>query len=325
MLIATETYLKENVDDRVTIKSLYEKKKMPIFLREYYNFYEMTVLGTRCILIEFIDEMPGVDVLKKHIKRIEDIADQQIVLLYRDITRYRRKSLIENRISFVIEDGQMYLPFLGLDLRKAPQYIEKEKKKFSPSAQLAYLYFLYNKNKVVNVTEFANKMKFTSMTASRALNELYQAKLITYKIGGETGRSKEYRRIPDPEYFHKGRNYIKSPVKKIVYVKTEPFGARIAGIDALSELSIINPPGYPIRAIGRNQFNNQKIEIVKNKDLINDSRLVELQIWDYDPKLFSDNKYVDLLSLYATLKKENDERVQQALENILRGELWYTD
>ena len=320
-----EPYLKENVDDNIKIKPWREKSIFPVFLRSNYNFYEMTILGTLCVLIEITDETPGIDTLQKHIKRIEALTDHQIVIFYKEISRYRRKTLIENRIPFVIEDGQMYLPFVGLDLKKAPQNIEREVKHFSTSAQLAYLYFLYHKDEIVNMTEFAKTMGFTNMKASRALNDLYHANLITYEMGGKTGRSKKYKRIPDPEYFIKGSVYIKTPVKNIVYTKIKPLGSLTAGLDALSELSMINSPGYPVVAINRNQFNNQKIEIIKNKDLIKDTQLVELQIWDYDPKHFSDNNHVDILSLYASLKEENDERIEQAVEEVLRGEPWYTD
>ena len=89
---------------------------------------------------------------------------------------------------------------------------------------------------------FAEKLGLTVMTASRALNDLYDANLLIYEIGGKTGRSKEYRRISDPEYFEKGRRFIKSPVKKVVYVKSAPAGTLVAGLEALAELSMINPP-----------------------------------------------------------------------------------
>ena len=325
MVTTAEAYLKENVDDYVTIKPWHEKKTLPVFLRNNYNFYELSILGTPCILLDITNEMPGADTLQKHIKLLEALTDRQIVLFYKKITRYRRKSLIKNRISFVVADEQMYLPFLGLDLKKAPPYIERKVQHFTPSAQLAYLYFLSHKNEVVNVTGFAEKMGFTKMTASRAINDLYHANLITYEIGGKTGRSKEYKRIPDPGYFLQGRIYLKSPVRKIVYVEKEPSGALTAGLDALAELSMINAPGYLVRALSREQFNRQKTVIIKDKDRIEDERLVELQIWDYDPHQFSDKNRVDLLSLYASLKEENDERVEQALEELLRGKPWYTD
>jgi len=323
--MTAEPYLKENIDEHITIKHWHNKNDFPIFLRNRYNFYEMAILGRQCILMEVIDGMPNIEQIQKHMKQIKNLTDFQIVLFYKDITRYRRKSLIENGISFVIEDGQMYLPFLGLDLKKAQENVEQDVKGFTTPAQVAYLYFLYHIKNVVNTTEFAEKMGFNLMTASRALNDLYHANLITYVIGGKTGRSKEYRRIPDPDYFQKGRAYLKTPVKKIIYTKTKPLGALSAGFDALAELSMINPPGHPVMAIDRNQLNKEQMEIVKNKDLIKDSKLVELQLWDYDPKLFSDKHHVDLLSLYASLKDDTDERVLQALEEALRDEPWYTD
>jgi len=325
LVMAIESYLKENIDEHIKIKPWLKKNDFPIFLRNSYNFHEMTILGTLCILVEVIDEKPGIDKLQKQIKQIENLSDRQIVLFYKNITRYRRKSLIENRIAFVIEGGQMYLPFLGLDLKKAQEHIEQEVKGFTTSAQVAYLYFLYHKEDIVNMTEFAEKMGFTKMTASRALNELYHANLLTYEIAGKTGRSKKYKRIPDPDYFLKGREFLKSPVKKIIYVKMKPLDALIAGFDALAGLSMINPPGHPVAALDRQQFDPQEIEIVRNIDLIKDTQLVELQLWDYDPKLFSNNRYVDLMSLYASLKEETDERVEQALEEALQGEPWYTD
>jgi hypothetical protein len=184
---------------------------------------------------------------------------------------------------------------------------------------------LYHKEEVINTTDFAKKLGFNTMTASRALNDLYYANLITYEIGGKTGRSKEYRRIADPDYFIRGREYLKTPVKRIIYTKTRPLGALTAGIDALAELSMINPPDHPIVAIDRNNLNKEHIEIVKNKDIIKDTKLVEVELWDYNPRLFSYKDHVDKLSLYASLKEETDERVEQALEEILRGEPWYTD
>lgn len=68
----------------------------------------MTILGTQCILLDVVDPMPNINQLKKHIKQIKNLMNRQIVLLYKVITKYRRKNLIEKRIAFVIEDGQMY-------------------------------------------------------------------------------------------------------------------------------------------------------------------------------------------------------------------------
>lgn len=322
MLLAIEPYLKNNIDNQIRIEKWDDVNKIPIFLRNTYKFYTMKILETQCILLEIIDEAPGIDVIKKHINRIEKITNQQIVLYHKEITRYRRKSLIENNISFVIEDGQIFLPFLGLHLKKIEDYAEKEIKTFTPSAQVAYLYFFYNKDTVVNTTEFSKILGWNLMTASRALNGLYNAKLLTYEIGGKTGRSKEYSRVSDPDYFEKASTLLHSPIKKVVYVKKAPKESYIAGLEALAELSMINPPNYKVRAINDGYLNSKNLEIVKNKDIVKDEKLVELQIWEYNPRLFTRRDIVDPVSLYASLKEETDERIEQALEEVLRGEKW---
>lgn len=325
MLLEVEPYLKENIDNQIIIKAWDGESNIPIFLRDIYKFHEMEILGSLCILLEIIDQAPGIDIIKKHINRIEKITNHQIVLYYKEITRYRRKSLIENNIPFIIEDGQIFLPFLGMNLKKMEDSVEKEMRKFTPSAQIAYLYFFYNKETIVNITDFSKIFGWTLMTASRALNDLYNAQLMTYEIGGKTGRSKEYSRISDPDYFKIGSVLLNSPVKRVVYVKKPPKESYVAGLEALADLSMLNPPNYKVRAIYEEYLKGKDLEIIKNEDIIKDEKLVELQIWGYDPKHFTKKDIIDRVSLYASLKEENDERIEQALEEALRGGIWYTD
>lgn len=290
MVMEIKSYLAENIDTNVIIKPWHGKNNLPIFLKELYNFHEMTILGKHCILLEIVDELPDVDMIEKHIKRIKNFTDLKVIFYYKEISRYRRKSLIQHGIPFLIEGGQMYLPFLGLDLKKETQEIENQLEYFSPSTQLVYLYFLYYRNTEMSATDFSKKLKFTKMTASRALRDLYYANLLTYEIGGKTGRTKRYKRISDPDYFVNGQPYIKSPINKIVYVKVAPKGALTAGLDFLSKISMLNPPNHQIRAMGLEEFRKKKISIIKNMDQVKDEKLIELQLWDYNPKLFSDNQ-----------------------------------
>lgn len=194
-------------------------------------------------------------------------------------------------------------------MKKVKEFVREEAKSFTTASQLAYLYFLYHKQEIVNTTEFAERLGINKMTASRALNVLYHANLINYEVGGKTKRSKEYKRIPDPDYFVRGRDYLKTPVRKVIYTKTKPLKAFTAGLDALAGLSMINPPTHPVMAIAKNKLNKEKVDIVKDKDLINVSKLVKLELWEYDPGMLSIKHHVDLLSLYASLKEETDERV----------------
>lgn len=321
-----EEYLKESIDDEIKINPIQDEDTFSVMLRENYNFYLMNVLNRTCLLVEVNHKLPEIDKLHKQLNQIRNITDKEIVLLIKGISTFKRKTLIKNKISFVIENGQMYLPFLGLDLKKINTITKEKRKFFTTPAQIAYLYLLINKNIEINASDYANVLGINIMTASRALNELYDAHLLNYKIEGKTGRSKVYKRVEDPNYFLKGREYLKNPVRKIVYTHTKPVGSLIAGIDALSSLSMINPPEHRIVAIDYKKLNELEYYVEREEDYIYNDKYIEVQLWEYDPKLFTnDNNHVNLLSLYASLKADKDERIEHALDEVLRGETWYKD
>ncbi|WFF74447.1 hypothetical protein [Proteiniclasticum sp. QWL-01] len=103
----------------------------------------------------------------------------------------------------------------------------------------------------------------------------------------------------------------------------KPSTAFSAVLEALADLSMINPPSHPVLAIDRKALKIGQLEPITNQDLMKDEELVELELWDYNPGIFTYKPQVDLLSFYASLRENTDERVEQALEEILRGEPWY--
>jgi hypothetical protein len=165
------------------------------------------------------------------------------------------------------------------------------------------------------------------MTASRVLNDLYSLGLLNYDISGKTGRSKKYSRIDDIEYYDIGSKYLRNPINKVVYLDKVAYNMvnnlPVAGLEALSMLSMLNPPTRPVRAISKKKIRDLENYIVTNKDKIADMNLMELQIWDYDPMLLAKNNTVDLVSLAMSLGITTDERVEQAKEESMKGESWY--
>lgn len=320
-----EVYLKEHIDTNITIKKWNERECLPIFLSELYTFYKMNILGKYCLLIEVNNEIPGIEDLKKHVKTISKSLDDNLVLLFKSISSFRRKTLIENRIPFIVENGQMYLPFLGMELKKTMDENTKIIEKFSSTTQLVFLYFLYNKDLLINTTQLAEILNTSTMTASRALNDIYSLGLLTYEISGKTGRSKRYKRIDDTCYYDRGSKYLKNPVSKVEYVDNNiAHDFPVAGLEALSMQSMLNPPKKRVRAISKQKAKNIKQHIVINRDKISDMDLIELQVWNYEPKFLAKDGVVDLVSLVMSVCETNDERVQIAIEERLKCEIWYT-
>ena len=75
----------------------------------------------------------------------------------------------------------------------------------------------------------------------------------------------------------------------------------MAGLEVLSTESMLNPPKRPVRAMAKQYIKDIKEHIVTNKDKIADMDLIELQLWEYDPKILSKNSIVDLVSLIMSL------------------------
>jgi len=315
VITAIERYIKDNLDVDAKVEPCSDISIFPMFLRNSFRFYIMTLLDVSCILLDPIQELPYISELQKQVSMVKTIQGREVVILFKGITPYKRRSLITKRIPFIVEGNQIFLPFLGMHLSKA--YIENKTKpkSFTLSAQLTFLYFLYGKIEEINATQLALMLKMTIMTASRALNELYDADLLSYEVGGKTGKSKVYRKIQNPLFFKRGKEFLQSPVQKTIFVRKVPLNALVSGLEALAQVSMLNPPGQRVFAVGNRH-------LIAEEDL--DEMGMVLEIWKYPPELFSCGEQVDLASLYACLKDQKDERVEQALEEALRGESWYT-
>ena len=53
-----------------------------------------------------------------------------------------------------------------------------------------------------------------------------------------------------------------------------------------------------------------------------DEGAVEVEVWNQDPGILGSNGSVDPLSLYLSLRKTDDERIQIALDELMRKIQW---
>jgi hypothetical protein len=96
----------------------------------------------------------------------------------------------------------------------------------------------------------------------------------------------------------------------------------LSGHSALSNRTMMNPPPHPVYAMSLTLFNarmkNEAWEILPDGS----SDKIELQLWRYNPVLFSKENKIDKLSLYLSLKDNGDERIESALEELLEDFKW---
>lgn len=292
-----------------------KKSILPLYIVSNYQFYTAYIENIRCIVIIPIEELPTLPSLKKQIQKIRVIDDVPVVLYSKTISFYRRKSLLENHIPF-ITDKQTFLPFIGTLLvdEKEP---EKIKDKFVYSTQLLFLAYMYNHEKKVYVSDLSKSLPFSAMTMSRAVKQLEMTDLfLVHKDGVNKVIESKYSH---KELFERIQHYLLTPVRQVGYMDQSLVTDYmvIAGETALSEMSMLNSSRLRTYAVYEKDFD--KTQFID--ELIDPEVQVKVEIWAYDPQLFTHTNIADTLSIVLSLKENKDERIEEVLEDILEKEL----
>jgi hypothetical protein len=299
------------------------EKTLPLFLRELYAFYQLRVLNRETVLmLPKGGQEPTPATVAQHMRKVREKGVEDLVLVTEAVSSLHRKRLIEQQIPFIVPGNQLYLPMLGMDLREHFRSLRTAKPGFSPATQVLVLDALYHPRQEADTpTAAAGRLGYSVMTLTRAFDELEQAGL-----GEHTVKGKE-RRLAFPEkpmhLWEAALPFMKKPVNKFRYTASKlPAGTGFkAGLSALSEYSHLAPPETESVAVDAEVF--RRIVKAANLETHNPgpgSQCIEL--WAYPPGRFGKKGIADPLSVYLSLKHEEDERVQQALKELLRGMKW---
>lgn len=127
---------------------------------------------------------------------------------------------MSEKIPFICEDSQMFIPFMGmyLEMKEQKQKEAYAIEKFTPAMQMIYLWILYGEEKEWTQAVISKDVGVTTMTVSRTLDTFVRYGLLEYSIAGQTGRKKTYYCRNKKEYFANGKKYLINPIKKTFYV-----------------------------------------------------------------------------------------------------------
>lgn len=303
---------------------------IPFFIKEGYTFYRATFYGHEFILVKAKKEMPSTTLqIEKQFQQIKNKFKKKVILVAENITAINRKRLIEKSISFIVPGKQLFLPGLLIDLKEDFRIADRKqhKKKLLPSAQFILLYKILHRKEQIeqkNFKELAERFGYTQMAITKAIENLKNYDLCRVE-GGKEKNIYFDREIP--ELWRDALSLLVNPVLKTVYVDEiprKPF-LFMSNASALPEYSNMSPGRQEYYAIEKHLFYSlQKTDHWKN--LNDEEGAYCLEIWKYDPaKLaegITDDKNVDPLSLYLSLKDTQDERIEMALDNIIEKYIW---
>ncbi|GAK61002.1 hypothetical protein U27_00900 [Candidatus Vecturithrix granuli] len=296
-------------------------KNLPIYLRETY-LIQTTRLFERDILFLQPRDHQRLTVQQycKHIHVIEKAFSSPAVLLLESIEAYNRKRLIQKQLAFIIPGKQMFIPQLLVDLKEFRSVVQKKKEKIQPAAQCLLLFYILKEEvEKMSLKKIAEKLHYTPMTISRAVNDLAEKKLCHLE------GIKDKRVIFDEKKEHlwdKSLPYLQNPIIKKVYLEevsgqTPMYKAACSALSYYTNLTEDSLPWYAISKTDYSYLKRQKqIKVIHNVE-----GGVGLEIWKYAPGILAQNHIVDPLSLYLTFQEIKDERVEMELERMVAN-LW---
>lgn len=288
---------------------------LPLYISGNYQFRVAYIMEKRCIMLKPEAELASLPALKKQIEKIQIVDPAPVVLDLEKVSFYRRKNLIENNIPFVTPK-QVFLPFLGTMLMNETEVV-KPVEKFMFSTQQLFLLYLYSNQKRLYVSDAGKKLPFTAMTLTRAVKQLEATDFFFItKDGVNKVMESKYNRL---ELFKKSQKYLADPVRKKGYIEKSQITSKmvLAGETALSEKTMLNPSRIITYAISDKEFDKKNLM----DELVDPEKQVKLELWAYDPGMFSKDKIADSLSVMLSLRENEDERIEEAIEELTEREM----
>jgi Mn-dependent DtxR family transcriptional regulator len=305
-------------------------KDLPLYLQGGWAYQVLDLEGRKCLLM--LDEHVQQDTaqrLSKTIQKVSAYFDGPIIYGVSEITSYNRKRLIDQGVPFVVPGKQLYLPFMALDLRENFSPVKQATvTRLSASAQqllLIQLFGLWQDD--VSAQVMAKHLSVSKMTISRAYKELEELGLARFVMSGRT--SHLVFKPSSDDLWQDAKPYLSSPVKKQVWISANQYQQHeglfkiAAGENALAMLGMLSSPKHPSYAISATDWSSlKKLTGIEQQDQPDDDSVL-IELWRYEPdwlKIYGSLvERVDKVSLYLSLIKNDDQRIQMALDDIVDG------
>ena len=128
-------------------------------------------------------------------KQIEKVTGMNCAFYFTKLNYYTKEMLLTEGIPFVLEEKQMYLPFMGMLLADNNDRKLKPVHTISFLTQKLLLCALYEKWDKMNVTRISERLQVTKMSITRCLDELEYLDIDILDVSGKDKKSISWGKI----------------------------------------------------------------------------------------------------------------------------------
>lgn len=286
-------------------------------LIDKYKYALVELSGVKFLSITPLYDLPTIPTLAKQVKTIQKAKGLPVVYHSNNISPSKMKGLLKHQIPFIVDMKQVYLPFLGTYLQAVAEREVNASDVLSLPAQLLAMMYFYTNETYLYIKQAVEFLPYSAMSITRAVRELEAIDL--FYVSKQKQSNILHSQLSKRELFDELFDSFASPIWKSGYIDNEDITQAmvLAGEDALAEKSMLANV-LPVKyALYRKNFD----ESLLKRELIDAQKQSELQLWSYEPLLFSQSNIPDPISIKLSLKNVHDERVEQAID-ILMDEVW---
>lgn len=157
---------------------------LPNYIAVRYRLQKVSMDGQKVIFLYPKTELEQIEVLKKHIARIQKKENLPVVLVLNELSYRQKEYLLREKIPFIVDGKQIYLPFMSVYLQERCDAEKQPREDLLPSAQLLLLHFIYGGTKELPSSQAAKDLKLTATSISRASRQLEEMGLLQIKKAG---------------------------------------------------------------------------------------------------------------------------------------------
>jgi hypothetical protein len=314
-------YLKEALGVETEINPLKadKLKTLPVYITHEYSIQRIELYRQDLLLVGVKGNFTT-DRLRKHLDTIRTTFNTNTVAVINQLEAYKRLRLIEKRIPFIIPGKQMYLPDLLIDLKEFGTRPKEPPQAMQPATQLLLLFHLQREPlEGINLKGIAEKLGYDAATITRAAYYLHNIGLCT--LQGTKDKVLHFESI-NAELWEKAEPMMNNPVKKTLYYSGWVTGENMykSNINALAHYTDLNNDVIEYYAVRPGQMRH--IGPVNPKLTGPLEGNICIEEWKYNPYLLTKTKFIDPLSLYLCFRNKPDERIEMALEQIMKNMTW---
>jgi DNA-binding MarR family transcriptional regulator len=310
-----KAYIEKTLGVTVRTEAWDGVKTLSYYTSEHYEFEKATIGDTPCLFIIQKGGLCAIKLVRKHVKQMRGATTLPVVLILENISGRYREFFIKENIAFVSGANQLYLPFMGISLNERYKKEVALTDKLAPSAQMLLFRYIYASASEMRTVGIAEEFGISAMQISRAAKQLEALGLLSIrKDGAKTVLHSEKGK---QDLYEKAKQYLINPVRKNVYINKDQLAEEclLAGISALAAFTMISPSEIKTVALYR-----PSSDLVFDDVLYDEETQIEVELWRYNPKCLVDkgSDTVDVLSLTVSLMKDDDPRVEKAVEDLLQ-------